>query len=232
MTWRSARVRAVWGAVLAASAAALTAAADDAGWILSKRDESVDSGYALYRRQAPGDEFATWRLETELAAPPEIVERATLRNLAEEPSVATAGRRQRLLRREGDVFWIHTEIAVSLAADRDAILRVERRRDAAAGVLRVEWRADPDAGPAPKPGIVRMRVSRGFWEFTPAPGGRTCVHYESYAEPGGPFPRWLVDSIASSEVMEGLAELRSALARVSLEASREPASALESRVGG
>ena len=52
----------------------------------------------------------------------------------------------------------------------------------------------------------------GFWEFTPAGRGRTHARYESYAEPGGPFPAWLVDSISSGQVLEGLAELRGAVA--------------------
>jgi hypothetical protein len=232
MTRRSACVRSVCGAVLAACVAALAAAAEEGGWVLSKRDESPGAGYALYRRQAPGSEFSTWRLETELAAPAELVERATLRTLTEGPPVPPAGRRQRLLRREGNVFWIHTEIDVSLASDRDLILRIERRRDPATGVLRVEWRADPDAAPAPRAGFVRMRVSRGFWEFTPIAGGRTRAHYESYAEPGGPFPRWLVDVMSSGEVVDGLVQLRSALAEASHAAPPGQRPAVESAFGG
>jgi hypothetical protein len=198
------------GAALAAGIAAVSALADG-GWVLARRDESPGEGYALYRRQAPGDAFATWRLETELAAAPEVVERVTLRDLIES-SADDGEHRQRLLRREANVAWVHAEIAVSLAADRDAVLRIERRRDPATGGLRIDWRADPDAGPPPKSGIVRLRVSRGYWLFTPAPGGGTHAVYESYAEPGGPFPRWLVDTISSGEVMKSITRLRASLA--------------------
>lgn len=205
------RLRVLCAALIAASAAAHSAAAEEPGWTLSERDDSAGRGYALYRRQAPGDAFSTWRLETELAAPPELVERATLANLIEGRRVP-AGRRQTLLRREGDVFWIHTEIDVPLAADRDVVLRIERRRDPANAALRIEWRAEPSAGPAPAAGVVRLQVSRGFWEFRPAGAGRTHARYESYAEPGGPFPAWLVDSMSSDQVLEGLEQLRSAVA--------------------
>lgn len=222
-----ARCRTLVSAAIAACVAALAATADEGGWILSERDVSPGGGYALYSRQAPGEDFSTWRLDTELAAPPELVERITLRNLVEGPRVPD-GRRQQLLRREGDVFWIHSEIEVSLAADRDVVLRIERRRDPATGVLRVAWRAEPDAGPAAKPGVVRLRVSHGFWEFTPAAGGRTRAHYESYAEPGGPFPSWLVDVMSSGEVMKGLVQLRSALA----EALPQPLPGAASAFGG
>jgi hypothetical protein len=200
-----------FGAALAAGLAAVSAQADGDGWVLAQRDESPSEGYALYRRQAPGDAFASWRLETELAAAPELVERVTLSNLIE--TVGAAGdHRQRLLRREGQVAWVHVEIPVALAADRDAVLRIERRLDPATGGRRIDWRADPDAGPPPKQGVVRMPVSHGFWLFTSAAGGRTHVVYESYAEPGGSFPGWLVDVISSSEVMNSLARLRSSLA--------------------
>jgi hypothetical protein len=199
------------GAALAAGLAALPALADGDGWILARREASPERGYALYRRQAPGDAFATWRLETELEASPALVERVTLRNLVDARDHAP-GRSQRVLRREGNAYWVHAEISVALAADRDAVLRIERRRDPATGGLRIEWRADPDAGPPPKPGVVRLRVSRGYWLFTPADGGRTHAVYESYAEPGGPFPSWLVDTISSGEVMDALARLRSTLA--------------------
>jgi hypothetical protein len=126
-------------------------------------------------------------------------------------------RRRKVLHREGDVFWIHTEIAVPLVADRDVVLRMERRRDPASGALRIEWRADPSAGPPPAEGVVRMVVSHGFWEFTAAGSGRTHASYESYAEPGGPFPAWLVDSLSSGRVLEGLADLRRSLAEAATE---------------
>jgi START domain len=197
-------------ALLAAGAAAL-AAADETGWTLSERDDSVSGGYELYRRQAPGEAFSTWRIEADLAAPPDLVWRVTLADLVENRQTS-ANRKRTVLRREGDVFWIHTEIPVALAADRDVVLRMERRRDPATGALRIEWRADPDAGPPPAEGVVRMVVSRGFWEFTSAGPGRTHARYESYAEPGGPFPAWLVDSISSGRVIEGLRDLRRSLA--------------------
>jgi hypothetical protein len=210
MSSQLARTLIALGALVATGAAAPPALAGDVGWVLARRDESPDTGYSLYRQQAPGDAFATWRLETELSAPPEVVERVTLRNLLEGRDTRP-GRSQRILRREGDVFWVHTEIAVALAADRDAILRIERRRDAATSGLRIEWRAEPGAGPEPKTGVVRLKVSRGYWLFTPAKGGRTRAVYESYAEPGGPFPSWLVDTISSGEVMDALARLRGTL---------------------
>jgi len=197
-------------ALLAAGAAAPPAPADS-GWALYDRDDSASGGYALYRRQAPGAALSTWRLEAELAAPPEVVWSVTLADLVEGRRVG-ADRRRKVLRREGDVFWIHTEIAVPLAADRDVVLRMERRRVPGSGALRIEWRADPDAGPPPAAGVVRMVVSHGFWEFTPAGPGRTHASYESYTEPGGPFPAWLVDSLSSGRVLEGLADLRAALA--------------------
>lgn len=215
------------GAALAAGLAAVSALADGSGWVLDRRDESPTDGYALYRRQAPGDSFATWRLETELAAKPEVVEQITLRNLVENRG-GSEERRQRLIRREGDVLWVHAEIAVSLAADRDAVLRIERRRDPATGGLRIDWRADPGVGPPPEPGIVRMQVSRGYWLFTPAAAGRTRAIYESYAEPGGPFPGWLVDPISARQVMDVLARLRGSLS----DAEAPPAVSAEGAHGG
>jgi hypothetical protein len=216
------------GAALAAGLAAVSALADGGDWVLSDRDESPSEGYVLYRRQAPGDEFATWRLETELAAEPALVERVTLRNLVER-SGTDGDQRQRMLRREGDVVWVHAEIPVSLAADRDAVLRIERRRDPATGGLRIDWRADPEAGPPPAPGVVRLRVSRGYWLFTRAADGRTHAVYESYAEPGGPFPRWLVDTISSGKVMDVLARLRGSLANA---AASPPAVSADGAHGG
>ena len=197
-------------AALALGLAAVSALAEGSGWVLSQRDESPSEGYALYRRQGPGEAFASWRLETELAAPPEVVERVTLRNLVE--NTGQDDHRHQLLRREGRVVWVHVDIPIALAADRDAVFRIERSRDSATGGLRIDWRADPDAGPPPAEGVVRMRVSRGFWLFTSAPGGRTNVVYESYAEPGGPFPNWLVDVISSGEVMNSVSRLRASLA--------------------
>jgi hypothetical protein len=225
---RLAKTRRLFAAALAAAcAAAVAAAADESAWVLAERSDSPIGGYALYRRQEPGAAFSTWRLEAELDAPPELVARATLADLlAGSPSAV--GRRQRVLRREGDVFWVHTEIAVAFAADRDAVLRMERKRDPANGALRIEWNADPDAGPPPAPGVVRLVVSRGFWEFTPAGHGRTHASYESYTEPGGPFPAWLVDTMSAGRVLQGLADLRRAVA----DAAPEPPPAADRASGG
>jgi hypothetical protein len=73
-----------------------------------------------------------------------------------------------------------------------------------------------------------MQVSRGYWLFTPAADGRTRAIYESYAEPGGPFPRWLVDTISSGKVMDVLARLRGSLAN----AAAPPAVSAEGAHGG
>ncbi len=214
-------------ALFAGAASAPPASAGERDWVLHERDESPSRGYSVYRRQQPGEDFSTWRLETRLAEPPELVESVTLANLLEGRRVP-ADRRQRLLRREGDVFWVHTEIDVPVAADRDVVLRIERRRDPATRALRIEWRAEPSAGPAPAEGVVRMEISNGFWHFEPAPGGGTRAIYESYAEPGGPFPKWLVDSMSSGQVREGLEQLRGSLA----EAADELPPVASKSVGG
>lgn len=198
------------------AAAAFAARADDAGWTLEDRDDDPTTGYALYQRRAPGAEFASWRIEAELAAPAELVARVTLANLVEGRRVPS-GRRQHLLRREGDVFWIHTEIEIPMAADRDVVLRIERRRDPASGALRIDWKAVPEDGPPPAEGVVRMVVSEGFWEFRPTAKNRTHVRYENYAEPGGPFPAWLVDPMTSGQAVDGLEQLRGAVAEAAAE---------------
>jgi hypothetical protein len=198
---------------LVAAAGAVAASAADGEWTLSERDDDPSAAYALYRRKAPGNDFATWRIDTELAGPVDVVERVLLENLVEGRR-APPERRQELLRRDGDSFWVHAEIDVPMAADRDVVLRIERKRDPASGALRIEWKATPEAGPPPAEGVVRLTVSDGFWEFHSMSNGRTRALYESYAEPGGPFPSWLIDSMTSAQVLDGLEQLRSGLAEV------------------
>ncbi len=43
---------------------------------------------------------------------------------------------------------------------------------------------------AEKSGVVRIKKSKGFWEFTPQSNGRTFVHYQFLGDPGGEAPDW------------------------------------------
>ena len=94
------------------------------------------------------------------------------------------------IERSQNALLFNDRVRTPVVSDREYTLRVSRVIDAE--VVRISFFSDPDAGPPPEKGYVRMAMVRGGWEIRPAEGGGTSVRYEIYTEPGGLVPALLV----------------------------------------
>ncbi|NNL65297.1 MAG: hypothetical protein HKP30_03540 [Myxococcales bacterium] len=175
-------------------------------WQLEHRDDDPERGYVLYKRMPPGSDFAAYRLEAVIDAPPERVARAARENLL-DPEQTQSNVRKQILRNDGDVVIVYSYIDLPLVSDRDALTRAERSFDHRTQSYRLSWR-NTDEGPPPPEGVVRVGKSEGSWLFEPAPDGRTKVTYESHSESPGVIPAWVVNSVMNGTVVDGFDKLR------------------------
>jgi hypothetical protein len=74
----------------------------------------------------------------------------------------------------------------------------------------MSWKATNE-GPPPKDGVIRLNRSEGFWRFTPTPEGNTLAVYVSHTEIAGSIPAWVVNSVMSDTMVQGIEGLRKSL---------------------
>ena len=204
--WASAMVGlATAGPVEVAGADALPGVSAHLPWSLTERVDDPD-GYVLSQRDVPDSEFRAFRLEARIQAPARAVA-AAFRKIVTDPNVSPKHMKKTLLREDENVIVIYSYIEMPLVSDRDVTSRVVTSFDPETGSHRFEW-SSTDEGPAPKAGVVRLRKSSGSWAFTPLAHGATFAVYESHAEIEGAIPSWLVNSLLSGSVVDGLASLR------------------------
>jgi hypothetical protein len=164
----------------------------------------------LYSRLPAGSAFRAYRFETRVDASPSEACDAAM-SFASSPDRSPAGQNRTILAQTGDSLLVYTHVELPLVADRETTTRIAKRIDTAANTCRLEWGDANDEGPPPTQGRVRIVDSRGFWQFEPiAAGGEREAHvvYESYANPGGRIPAWIINSAMSSSLADQIDGLR------------------------
>jgi Polyketide cyclase / dehydrase and lipid transport len=151
-------------------------------------------------RPHPGSEIKEVRAYGMMAVPPHVV-RAVIADVARYPEFMPYVKESRVIARSprGTITYQRVSFGVVGAlgvADRDYILRnVERvaSREGRTSYKRI-WNAISGNDP-PQPGVVRLSVSKGFWELSPADeaGSRTRVVYCIFTNPGGSLPLWAIN---------------------------------------
>ncbi len=105
----------------------------------------------------------------------------------------------------------HTTLAYAkvnppLISSRDYTLLVhdESKKNADGSVTyKNRWEAANDKGPAEKPGIVRVKVTDGFWLLEPAADGqKTKATYQLYTDGGGGIPAFVANQVNKTRVKE------------------------------
>jgi hypothetical protein len=130
-----------------------------------------------------------------------------------DPEERQSNTEKSILRDDDELILVYSYISLPLVSDRDVTTESERSHDPETGSYRLAWRAS-DKGPPPKRGVVRLPRSDGSWTFAPLQGDRTFAVYESHAEIGGAMPAWLVNSMMTDTMVQGIVGLRRWVKRV------------------
>lgn len=97
-------------------------------------------------------------------------------------------------------------------SDRDAVVLSRVEQDSATLVVTIESSGRPDYVPA-REGTVRVPRVASTWTLVPQPDGQVEVNYRVFSEPGGELPTWLINSLASDQPFNTLANLRRFLSK-------------------
>jgi hypothetical protein len=149
-----------------------------------------------------------YRIRGTVDATPDALVRA-VRVIAADPARAPKGQTRQLLSKTDREFVVYTLIDLPpLFDDRDIVTRGVSSSDADSGARRIHWKAVDDVAAPSSDGVVRIHRAEGVWAFTPGEGGATLAEYETYMDPAGALPSWLIQGLLGgwvSEVFENVA---------------------------
>jgi hypothetical protein len=163
----------------------------DTGW--QRIDEK--SGVTLFSRKRVGSDIKEFKGTGIIEAPPGIVEKVIEdvdEYLAFMPFMAEA----RVISQQGDKVTVYQRLNPPLVSNRDYTVLVEHgaiTRPDGTIIYRDTWQTDNDAGPAERPGVVRVKINEGSWLLEPAGPNATQATYQIYTDSGGILPVFIVN---------------------------------------
>lgn len=198
-------------ALALAALVAATSGAEEARWEVKAKTKGV----VVHSRARQGSDIKELKTVGEIDSPPQAVFRV-LTDLVNYTKTMPYTEKSEVLGTEeagGKKAWIfYSLINAPLASRRDYTIRIEDQSDwkDGQGFLKTYWNIS-DKGPAPKDGVVRVKVNEGSWTLEPLEGGqRTRATYLLFTDPGGSLPTWIANKANSSalpDIFEGLRKL-------------------------
>ena len=146
----------------------------------------------------------------DFAAPPDAVLAVIVDYDRPEP-LADAARETRVLARADHTLLVYQRLGLPLVADRDYTMTVSWGEEGQARWAR--FATANDAGPPPRPGVVRVPLHEADWRLVPGARGGTHATYALRLDLGGSLPRWLADGPTARHVPALFAAISRVLAR-------------------
>jgi hypothetical protein len=199
------------GLLVLASASAFAAdpTASDPPWEPGKKGEGRGYTYQVFSQQKEGEPFVRYRVRGTIDATPEVLQR-TADEISIDPAHSPKDQKSEVISKTDTETVIHTSIELPVMfTNRDVVTRGVSSADAKTGVRRIDFKSVEVPSVPPKPGIIRLTNTGGFWEFVPDGQKRSKVTFETYVDLGGSLPGWLVSGIMASTAIgnyEGVAK--------------------------
>jgi ribosome-associated toxin RatA of RatAB toxin-antitoxin module len=174
-------------------------------WKLVSSSDNV----ALYRRSRSGPGHYETKAVGDIAASTAIVH-AVLEDVDSYPRFMPYTVECRIVKREGDSVLTYQRISAPLVSDRDYTLRVRTTTRTLEGgtSYRSRWETENAAGPAEKPGVVRVKLCEGGWLLEPIGPNATRATYTVYTDSGGVIPGFIKNTGSQIGIRKIFAALR------------------------
>lgn len=189
------------------------------------RLEVTDGDFKIYKRSKPGSDIKEVKAVGTINAPAHAIV-----NVIDDvehykdfmPFVGTST----VLSRKGRTVVSYQLMDAPFISDRDCtVVRNDKSEWKSNGTprYRLDYSiAQPEVGPKPKPGVVRLKVVDGSWDIEPLDKKRTRATYYLYTDPGGALPAFIVN-LANEKGLGGLFDVIEEQANKAKYADRLPA---------
>ncbi len=162
----------------------------------------VKHGVLVERRPVAGSSFYEYRaMVTIPLAPALLIE--DMWKTVEKPGPVVK-KRQMLRKGETEIVF-YDQIQTPVVSDRDYTMRLQK---VALGGNRFQmiFQTANELGPGPDPKFVRIPAIRGMWIIQADPGAadRSQVTYQTYSDPGGSVPAFVIHGAHVDQVIKSL----------------------------
>ncbi len=171
------------------------------------QQHKVKRGISVERRPVKGSPFFEYRASIAIPmAPAELIE-DMWRTVADRPGPLV--KKRQVLRKGDTEIVFYDQIQPPVVSDRNYTMRL---RKVALGQDRFQmiFETANELGPGPDPKHVRIPAIRGFWNLVPDPSGpgSALVTYQSFSEPGGAVPAFMIHGAQVDQTVKSVEVLK------------------------
>lgn len=151
-------------------------------------------GLVMYSRDKKDSRVKEYKATGDISAPAWVVKNV-IDDVDNYPHFMPYVTESTVLSRESGSLVTYQRFSTPLVKDRDYVLRIQSESRPAPGggtIYCNKWKAALDAGPAEKPGIIRVKTNEGYWLLEPT-GETTRATYKIFIDPGGVIPAMVVN---------------------------------------
>ena len=176
------------------------------GWELAKEDEKNE--IKIFTREVENSNFKEYKAVMKIKASLSSLV-ALVDDIAACPKWIHTCSQGKLLERISPTESYNYTIneAPWPVSDRDAIVHTTISQPTPKGPVTIDIRGVPGYIPQKK-GLIRVKMIKGFWRFTPLGKGFAEVIYQVHNDPGGDLPSWLVNSVVISQPYHTMINMR------------------------
>ena len=196
------------GAAHADSLPVLAAADSPAGW----QPYKAKRGVSVERRPVQGSHFFEYRATVTAPVSPEAVINHMWHFVSESRSPII--KKRQVLKQEPTELVMYDQVKTPVVNDRDYTLLVRKLSDASGHRYQMTFETANQLGPPVDPKHVRIPAIRGRWLIEPDGAGGSRLTYQSFSEPGGSIPAFMIHGAQTDQVIhdvEGLLKRLSSL---------------------
>lgn len=177
---------------------ALPPADSPAGW----QPYKVKHGIAVERRPVQGSHFFEYRASVSAPVAPEAILDHMWHFVGE--GRAPIIKKRQFIKQEPTEMVMYDQVKTPVVSDRDYTLRVRKVADPSSHRCQMIFETANQLGPPVDPKYVRIPAIRGRWLIEPDDKGGSRLTYQSFSEPGGSIPAFLIHGAQFDQIVHDI----------------------------
>ncbi len=169
----------------------------------------VKHGVAVERRAVAGSRFFEYRAMVTAPLPPETIIDHLWSHVT-DGNAAIIKKRQ-VLKQAPTEIVLYDQIRTPVVSDRDYTLIIRKQADASAHRYKMTFETANQLGPPVDPNYVRIPAIRGAWAVEPDDKGGSRLTYQSFSEPGGSIPAFMIHGAQFDQVIHDIERVQERL---------------------